>query len=500
MSHISGEPGNPYEPPGGRPGFGMFPDGNRPGEEEDAARWNDERRRARVRAGVSWLIILGVLGGIIALNAAASGAAGKTDQTDPKQVSTFALELLGRYALGAQHLVGSMGSPEAASATWARQIDATILNPVDKVRGAVLAAELVGVDEAIARLDSVIQDDALPEALRSDARSLKTIYLEGTGALAPGEPDHLRDRHDWIAELALAYGLPESDPARKAVLEPASRTFITAVAAIGIAGMALVAGLALGILAIVLLASGKLRFRFDRMATMSPLHRAALLEAFALFMAGLLLVQVVGQAAVATVGVDISSALIWLLPVLLLWPLARGMSKEQLRHALGWTRGAPDHRGRRPGVAAQVGQGLIGYLAGLPIAAVGVLVALVLVAISGAKPSHPTVEEAATAGFWNVLAIYMLACVWAPLVEESVFRGAFYQYLRGFAGPVISALVVAFFFAAAHPQGMAFVPALMGLAVVFALIREWTGSLIGCAAAHAVHNGFMITAILLMTA
>jgi membrane protease YdiL (CAAX protease family) len=33
---------------------------------------------------------------------------------------------------------------------------------------------------------------------------------------------------------------------------------------------------------------------------------------------------------------------------------------------------------------------------------------------------------------------------------------------------------------------------------VFALIREWRGSLIGPIVAHAVHNGFVITLILLV--
>jgi membrane protease YdiL (CAAX protease family) len=48
-------------------------------------------------------------------------------------------------------------------------------------------------------------------------------------------------------------------------------------------------------------------------------------------------------------------------------------------------------------------------------------------------------------------------------------------------------------FAVIHPQGIALVPPLMTLGAVFAMIREWRGSLIGPVAAHAIHNGFLMT-------
>jgi len=62
--------------------------------------------------------------------------------------------------------------------------------------------------------------------------------------------------------------------------------------------------------------------------------------------------------------------------------------------------------------------------------------------------------------------------------------------------PILAALVVAFVFAVIHPQGLLAVPALMSLAVVFALIREWRGSLIGSVVAHAINNGFVFTLLI----
>ncbi len=44
--------------------------------------------------------------------------------------------------------------------------------------------------------------------------------------------------------------------------------------------------------------------------------------------------------------------------------------------------------------------------------------------------------------------------------------------------------------------GVEAVPALMSLAIVFAFIREWRGSIVASATAHALHNGTLVTALL----
>jgi membrane protease YdiL (CAAX protease family) len=47
-------------------------------------------------------------------------------------------------------------------------------------------------------------------------------------------------------------------------------------------------------------------------------------------------------------------------------------------------------------------------------------------------------------------------------------------------------------FAAIHPQGLLFVPALGGLAVGFCLYREMRGSLIAPMVAHGINNAFTL--------
>jgi membrane protease YdiL (CAAX protease family) len=42
------------------------------------------------------------------------------------------------------------------------------------------------------------------------------------------------------------------------------------------------------------------------------------------------------------------------------------------------------------------------------------------------------------------------------------------------------------------------VPALMALGFIFAMLREWRGSLIAPITAHALNNGMVVTALLIL--
>ena len=81
-----------------------------------------------------------------------------------------------------------------------------------------------------------------------------------------------------------------------------------------------------------------------------------------------------------------------------------------------------------------------------------------------------------------------------------MFRGMLFGHMRERFGWWTSALVVAILFAIVHPQGIVGVPVISALALVFAGIREWRGSIIGCMAAHALHNGLtLVAAVYLLT-
>ena len=210
--------------------------------------------------------------------------------------------------------------------------------------------------------------------------------------------------------------------------------------------------------------------------------RIAYLEGFAIYLLGFILLSL----AVARWSTGSLGAAWWcfaIVPVALLSIACRpGAVWSDVRAAIGW------HRGR--GFAREIGAGLFGYVAGMPVLAATFIVTGALASVWG-MPTHPIFEHT---GFRShALTLYLLACVGAPLVEETMFRGVLFHYLRRGHGRFASALLSALLFAAIHPQGIVALPVLTGMALVFAGIREWRGSLIASMSAHALNNGVVLS-------
>ena len=126
------------------------------------------------------------------------------------------------------------------------------------------------------------------------------------------------------------------------------------------------------------------------------------------------------------------------------------------------------------------------YLCALPLLLAGVLIMLALMFAQralggGVQPgagSHPVVAEALHGNLWVWGQLFLVACVAAPIVEETMFRGVLYRHLREVscrwgtvASILASTLLSSFIFAVIHPQGWLGVPVLMSLATAFALAR-----------------------------
>ncbi len=195
----------------------------------------------------------------------------------------------------------------------------------------------------------------------------------------------------------------------------------------------------------------------------------------------------------------------------LAWPCWRGLSWRQVRHELGLFLGARPRREALLGVAT--------YVMAVPLMMLGLLVMLVLMrlqhglpAAAGGEglrpeetPMHPIVHALLHLGWWGRVQIFVLAAVVAPVVEETMFRGVLYRHLReagvrlgtGWSA-LLSAVAVSFVFAVVHPQGPLGVPPLMGLALAFALAREWRGTLLPSMIAHGLNNG-LVTLFVLLT-
>lgn len=134
--------------------------------------------------------------------------------------------------------------------------------------------------------------------------------------------------------------------------------------------------------------------------------------------------------------------------------------------------------------------GVGGYLAALPFFGVAVLAAQYLdkTVFRAIKiPEHPLVSYLTGDGGASFVLVFVLGAIIAPLVEETFFRGFLYSMLRDGLGVWAAAVFSAVIFAVGHPLPTFFLPIFV-LGVVFALMREKTGSVIPSMVAHCIHN------------
>ena len=153
------------------------------------------------------------------------------------------------------------------------------------------------------------------------------------------------------------------------------------------------------------------------------------------------------------------------LPLLaVVYVLARVRSFRVPFAELGWWRGR--------GVLRELS---IGVLAGLLIW----LVRLVPRTVLGSDASDSFLLSKSTV-------VILEITVWTPIVEETLYRGALYRYLRDRLRWLPTVVFSSAVFALMHSSSQ--MPYAYVLGLVCALLREWRGSLIAPVAAHASWN------------
>ncbi|MEX2580307.1 MAG: CPBP family intramembrane glutamic endopeptidase [Verrucomicrobiales bacterium] len=313
----------------------------------------------------------------------------------------------------------------------------------------------------------------------------------------PEEREALRSRLGWFAELAPGPGL--SEPPRAEEIRRSALAFLAV--AVLVAGLG-VCGLIVG--AVLLLVHVRKWSRGERVNRFDPRRKpiGVMLECFALYL-GIMVAGDVGAMLVHPSLQIVGYGLSVVIP--LLWPMARGIGWRDFRIALGW------HKGR--GWLREIGAGMVGYLAVLSIASIGIFLTLLLTlalgllgggedAVNGTGPQAPVTPETHPIVGWIYggdfvarLLCLILASGFAPLFEETFFRGALHRYFRGRFRFFLSAFLTSVIFAALHPQGLVGIPALAAIGIGFSLIREWRDSLVAPMVAHALNNGVLIAVL-----
>ncbi|MEM9372383.1 MAG: type II CAAX endopeptidase family protein [Planctomycetota bacterium] len=392
-------------------------------------------------------------------------------------------------------------------------VDGFAESSADRVRTAMFAAELLGADAGLERIETARADlfkqqlDLATEQIDEEIKSvrdaafelaleeldiLEAVYTIGPDALDQAARDQLVARYGVFGEHTLTWGgEPES---RTGVLGLPWLFILIVIAFAAIIGVAILAGFVLFIMGLVWFSKPQTRLH-------NPVPvpgGSVMLETYAWFV-GAFFVYVVAATAVEyhAPGYALWTLPVqWLLMLIPLWPLLRGMRSRQWRLAMGLTRGQ--------GVFREIGAGFVAYLASLPVFLVGVGITLVVVltqmAIQASNsggpppppPSNPIVDLIGSGNVMVIVFIVALATIWAPITEELVFRGALFRHLRARVIWPIAALVSAVLFAYMHSYGPLLVAPLIALGFMFAFMREWRGSIIAPITAHFLHNGTLM--------
>lgn len=437
------------------------------------------------RRTVCWILILAAVAAIVFGHARLNEAASDQDDT----AALVILTLQGKILAAAETLAAGTLRKELPA------IENTAATPGLARAVAVLYGLMDGDDLPFGREKA----DELLERHRSELTDpdqqrlhrLVAAAIDDPAMLEAGDRELLQAELGWFGEMILSRDLPRDAAQRQGPRNSALLVLAGMVLLMTLAGLGTLVGCGLLLLAVIQKGDGRLQLRLGK-----PQHEGSIyLEAFTVYIGLFFLLEILP----ALLGL----ARPWLsyggLVVLsltgLLWPVIRGLPRETAFRDMGLYRGG--------GFMKEIGAGLAGYVAVLPVVAIGFALTLAIVVLSqklfppppGESPdliSHPVVVWIAHGGTGARIAVLLLASGFAPFFEEAMFRGALFRDLRRFRGPVLSAVIMGVLFAAIHPQGLAMVPALAGLAVGFALIREWRGSLIAPMAAHAMHNGVLV--------
>lgn len=475
-----------------------------------------ERPPRKGRPFLAWVAIIALVTVIVTMNMMPPPEDEVAEDSGQGNFQNLTWDFQGKLIVGMADLLGEESEDQFLSGTR-QDFEHTFDG---RLRLAVLVGELQNPKAATKQLAKLENDFAIvglepTEHQRDAAEVLSQLYADyadedwGAPNVHAPQRELLTEELGWFGSLALT---PKESPdkAERSVLMQQARMVTMALMAACL-GLLLVgfAGLGGSLLFVALALGGKLQ---RRLIAGAP-HGGVYAETFALWMA-LFLMLTLGSGELSQYFeletwrfVPTLLAMFTSL-IALAWPVARGISWRQVRRDIGWG------LGQNPILEAMAGAA--GWVSTLPLLAVGIMCVFLLillrdlltgggeVAMGPQGPGHPIVEWLADSDWRGKLQLVLLACVAAPIVEETMFRGVLYRQLRDATfrwslgiSILVAAVVNSFVFAVIHPQGWLAVPALMSLALGFSFMREWRGSLLAPMTAHGINNAAVTSVILI---
>ena len=165
--------------------------------------------------------------------------------------------------------------------------------------------------------------------------------------------------------------------------------------------------------------------------------------------------------------------------MLIVWRVVCVERGQSLR-AVGWA---------LPGGISDLRRAIGCYAALLPVFLAAAQVTQVIATRFGGKPKAQEIISYFMSDTSATVTVVMmaLACLAAPILEETFFRGLLQPALRNMVGSRVAILLTALIFAGAHQSLSVFLPIFV-LGLVLGYLYEKTQSVIASAALHSIHN------------
>ena len=397
---------------------------------------------------------------------------------------------------------------EKADAKLKAKHDAATQQAIDNAERARAAEEAAGSDSrTLATTEDLVKIAALKPTLEQQELDLdialaRKVWDQGPSTLSDQDRTRLTDRHGWYGLLLVTHGEPFTTGPRAKLVANAKWIIALMLGALAVFSTALIGGIIAASVMGYLVMQGKIKPHFVRPAPGGSVY----LETIAVFVAGFLAFKLLLEPLLAafikdqSILMGVVLACQWLLLPIIFWPRLRGVPKAQWKRDIGLS----PVPGRS--VIREIGAGVFGYFAALPVLALAMAITVLIVFAKAmiesggamgedgppVAPSNPIAEMISQAPLWQLAMLFALATIWAPLVEECIFRGCLFRHLRSRMGVLAAALLSATAFAVMHGYAALLLLPVFTIGLVFAFIREWRGSIIPTITAHALHNATVL--------